>query len=370
MGVRALHLALPSYSLVAVASVIVFPGSGLSAQYITSHALLSIGLRSSLLLCWVTLTMPLARWLVCNSQSFWLRSLPVPRSWLLLPPLVGQLFLQVAWWVVWWRGESLGCGLWSWLVVLGLQCQWLAGFRHSLDFARAFILAGVWFSSYSPWALAAGCWPALSSCERAWCRAPEGRAQGRHWVVGKSAQVALAQALLIAAVRANGSALFRVGIVVALAFAGTLVGLGNNPHWTSLVRLQWLGCLWNLVWSLAAVALAAPLLQAEKEMSWLLDAHGVTRAARVASHLKLVAGLGILGGAAYAVALSRALGLPIAVVGGVSAWLLLALSGGLLGLWFTAVVRWSTRGTGRDSSRLTGAMLVTAGVVVASWLSL
>src|SRR5688572_20493109 len=77
-GNQALHAALPAYFLVGTVAVILFAGNGMDASFVTSRALASFPTRLALLFAWGALTLPVARLLLANPQTFFLRVLPVP----------------------------------------------------------------------------------------------------------------------------------------------------------------------------------------------------------------------------------------------------------------------------------------------------
>lgn len=341
-GKRAVHAALFPYTLVLIASVIVFPGSGMDASYITAHALHWPALHWGLLLSWLTLTLPATRRLLDDRQTFWLRTLPVGRIWFYGFVVGSALGVHVAWWALWTRGAGVLTGVLAASVAMGLQFQWLAGVRTRRDAGTALALFASW-----GWAsdsaelmvgqLALGAGAAVLALQQAWLRAPEPPATGHHWVCSRSPDWALTSALVAAGLRGNPLAVVRVAALVGGAFWVTLMAQHNNPQWSEAQQMRLTLGLWGAVWGLSAAVLARPLLTAEHQLAWVLRSCGVSRRRRIACGLwpLLLVSAGV--GGVYGAGLQATLAVGLSSVG----W----------GLASASIVRWSTRGSGHDLGR-------------------
>jgi hypothetical protein len=363
-GRRALYLALPLYFVVGIVAFVLFAGNGMNASEVTSLALDSPSVRLSLMVGWSVLTLPAARVLLTDSRVFFLRVLPVPRWWLLGIAGLGLVLVQLAWLVLWVRGEGVPSGVVAVLTVLGLQSYAIARLRGWREWVGLGAVLAGWLLAPSPLSLLLVI-PAVAWGQRlAWIRAPEPEAAGRHAVISASATLAAATALGVSAYRTNGSAVARASALTLLAYAGTWLGLRHNPDWTVEPVQQLALALWGAACLLGGVTLARPMLSAEADLTALLDGCGMSTRSRVLSGIGLIASIGGLSGALFGLALVAAaphssadMAVPLHLVPAGAALAAIAL----------ALMRITTRGTGRDSGLQLLALLA---LVVAASLTL
>lgn len=365
-GKRALYLGVPLYFIVGIVAFILFAGNGMDARHVTKLALESPPLRMALLTGWAMLTLPVARVLVDDPQAFFLRVLPVPRWWLLGIVAIALAGVQLAWLVLWVRGEGVLQGSVALLAVLGAQSYAIAGLRGAREWiGLGGVLVG-WYLAPSPAALALLV-PAFAFGHRhAWVRAPEPAGVGRHRVSRASATLAIATAFGISAYRSNGSAAARAATLALLAFVAISLGLRNNPDWTQEHVLKLTLAIWGGACLLGGVTLARPILIAETELTWLLDVCGASLVSRALGGIGLVASIGALGGTLFGLAL----GVTAPNAAGSFIFILhLAAAGAALGAIAVALIRITARGTGRDSGRqlvaLLGIYIVAGSILVA-----
>jgi hypothetical protein len=361
-GKSALYAALPLYFLICIVAVIIFGGHGMDASSVTSLALRSSAVRMPLLVGWAMLTLPVARLLVADSRLFFLRALPIPRWWLLGSACCFLAFAQLAWVVLWARGSGAQSAAIALLAVLGAQAYALAGVHGILDgVGLASIILG-WQLAPSLISLVLLLPAFLIGQRLAWLRALEPKAQGRHCVLTMTAGLAAATAFGISAYRRNPSALGRALALGSVAFTITILGLGNNPEWTRQTSLTVAAALWGAACLLGGVALARPLLQAEAEVAWALDACGVSSVLRAGSSMALLAVLAAAAGCVFG--LGVAAWAPRGAVAAGALTLHLALGGAAWAALATALIRISTRGTGQDSGRQLLVLLGVYGVAL------
>lgn len=354
-GKKALYAAMPLYFVVGIVVFILFAGNGMDASYVTSLALGSTEVRASLLVGWAMLTLPVARLLVADPQTFFLRTLPVPHWWT-LGIIGGALALvQLAWVVLWVRGTGVLSAAIALFAVLGGQSYAIAGMRSAGEWAALGCVAVGWYLAPSPASLALLVPAFLAGHRLAWLRAPEPKASGQHRVLTRTAGLAAATAFGISAYRSNGSAAVRALALAALAFTATSLGLRNNPEWSTQNLTLLASAIWGAACLLGAVTLARPILRAESELVWVMDVCGVSSALRALSSIGLVAALGAVCGAAFGVALAPST--PSSWSADLALILHLSLGGAAWAALAMALVRITTRGTGRDSGRQLLALL-------------
>lgn len=347
-GKRALYLALPLYFVVGIVAFILFAGNGMDASYVTKLSLESHAGRFSLLLGWGMLTLPVARLLVGDPETFFLRVLPVPRWWLLAVTFAGLALLQLAWLVLWLRGAGPLAGACALFAVLGLQCHAIAGVRGVASLIGVLAVAGGWALAPSPLSLVLSVPAALHGYRQAWLQAPEPRAAGQHRVSSANAWLAAATAFGVSAYRSNGSAAARALTLALLSYAGIALGLRHNPEWSPRALAQVTLALWGAACLLGGVTLARPVLQAERELTEVLDACGTPLSLRALSGAGLLAALGAVAGGALGLLLA---GSSPAGAGFASPTAQLSLTGAAWAALGMALVRILTRGSGRDSGR-------------------
>jgi hypothetical protein len=363
-GKKALYLAAPLYMVVGITVFVLFAGNGMDASYVTALAFASPPLRLVLLVGWAMLTLPVARLLLTDPQTFFLRTLPVPRWWLLGIVAMASACVQLAWLVLWVRGAGALSGGIALLAVLGAQSYAIAGLRDVREWVGLGCVLLGWQLAPSPAALALLVPTVVLGLRLAWIRAPEPRASGRHHVLASSATLAAATAFGISAYRSNGSAVARAATLTLLAFAAITLGSSNNPQWTQEQVLKLALAIWGSACVLGSVTLARPILIAESELTWLLDVCGMSLTFRALTGIGLLACIGAVGGSSLGLALwaTRA-------SGAVSVGLVphLALTGAALGAYALALIRITARGTGRDSGRQ---LLGVLGLCIAAGLAL
>jgi hypothetical protein len=344
-GKRAVYAALPPHFLIGVVVVVAFAGNGMDARTVTDAALASPTLRLASLLGWVLASLPVARLLLADPSGAWLRSLPVAGGWLPALTGFGLLLSQLAWAALWARGAGALAAASAVLAALGLSCQLLARAQTPSEWLRLPVMLGAWLLAPSPLALLVAAAASALAYRHAWRRAPEPEASGRDRLLRLHPTLAIASALGSAAYRDDRSAVTRWLALVLLAFAGVRLGAEHNVGWSAHDVVGLGAGLWALSAALGAITLARPLLIAERQLAWIFDVCGASLRRRALVSIALVAALAALAGACVGVALAlhdaRASELPLelSVVG--AAWAGLA----------AALVRITTRGTGRDGGR-------------------
>lgn len=354
-GKRAAYAALPPYFLVGITSTILFAGQGMDAKTITAPALASFPLRLGLLVAWALVTLPVARRVVVDASVDLLRVLPVPRGALLAINAALLALLQLGWVVPWVRGAGWLAAMVALAAVLALQCCVILG-RHRRAVGAlglAAVAAGWWLAPGGASLALLGSVFVLAH-RSAWRRAPEASGTGRHRVFGGSAPLALSTALAAAALRDDASAAARALALLALAALGTRLGL-RNAAWEADSLLRWAAALWAAACLLGGVTLARPVLRSEAELGWVLDVCAVS------SRLRAGVSLGFAAIAFGSAGLVFYLSLwSVAGSGTETVWLAahLTLGGAAWAVLAAALVRSGTRGSGRDSRRLLGWLLV------------
>lgn len=347
-GKRALHAALPAYFLVGIVALIAFAGNGMDASSVTSRAARSFPVRLGLLFAWGALTLPVVRLLLADPQTFFLRVLPVPRGWLLGITGVALAGVHVAWLVLWARGAGLLPAALAGLAVLGAQCHVIAGLRSLADLAGVTAVCAGWL--LAPSALSLGLLlPAFAAAyHTAWARAPEPRAAGRHMVLTATPGLAMATAFGISAYRSNGSAVLRASLLLALAAVVMELAIHNDQGMGPEDVRRWALGLWGGACMLGAITLARPMLRAEQELGWVLDARGVPVWLRAVSTIAVLALLGAVLGVVFGTSIGLSSGAgPVSFATGCSE---LAVTGAAWGAIAAGVVRSSARGSGRDGA--------------------
>lgn len=365
-GAAALRRGLPVYGGLAAAAFLLFGGNGLQATTVVAGAEGSMLARGLLWAGWLVLTGPTIAALWREPGSFWLRSLPAPRSWHLA--ILGGLTIaaQGPWVLLWWSGGGPLAGL----AALGGA---LAG--HALALARpaglmgvAVLVVGALGLVLAPgWGLAFGTWPiGLVGFHRAWLLAP-GRSgsRPRAWIGGGPA-LALASALLVGLWRGQAAVLLRAGLLVGLAIgAAWLAGRNNGVTQAAALGELAIG-FFTPVAALVGSAVAGPLLTTLARGGGLLASCEVGGRTRLAGLLLAVvgvgAGLGVLAGGL----LGRVWGLGVSAMVGLM--LGLAASGAAVAGLAALAARWTatmgTRGPGRLIGLLFGLVVVAVAVVV------
>jgi hypothetical protein len=354
-GKSALHAALPLYFLICIVAVIIFAGHGMDASSVTSLALGSSAVRMPLLVGWAMLTLPVARVLVADPQTFFLRTLPLPRWWLLGITGSALALVQLPWLVLWVRGSGAASAAIALFAVLGAQMYALAGVYGIVDCAGLASIALGWQLAPSLLSLALLVPAFLVGQRLAWLRALEPKSQGRHRVLTTTAWLAAATAFGISAYRSNASAAARALALGSLAFVITSLGLRNNPEWTRQTLLSVASALWGAACLLGSVALARPMLQAEAELASVLDACGASSVLRAGSSIGLLTLLAAAAGCVFGLGITASASSHWAHGGGLTVQL--ALGGAAWAALGAAVIRMTTTGTGQDSGRQLLALL-------------
>lgn len=354
-GKAALHAALPVYFTVGVVALILFAGNGMDASFVTSRALSSFPTRLLLLFAWGALTLPAVRRLLADPQTFFLRVLPVPRWWILSLIGVALALLHTGWLGLWARGAGVLAAALAGVVVLGAQCQVIAGLRSLADLASVVALLSGWLLAPSPLSLGLALPAFLVAYRAAWVRAPEPAAAGRHVVLSATPGLAMATAFGASAYRSNGSAALRASLLLASTAVVTQLAIHNAQGMAPDDVRRWALGLWSAACLLGSVTLARPMLRAEGELGWVLDARAVPLWRRAAATLAMIALLGALCGASFGLSIGASLG--ASALTSVRWCSELAMTGAMCGVSAAAVVRITARGGGRDSGRELVALL-------------
>jgi hypothetical protein len=310
----------------------------------------SRGLRVGCWALWLAGVVPAARAALARPDLIYLRSLPIAPAlwWLCLGAIV--LAVQLPWMAVVWAGGGGEAGLATGFGAAGISAALVVRAARPVErivsAAPAAATAALILAPGPGWAVAAAGAASLAlALPIAWRRVPAAavRRGGRVRFPGPAA-LALAVYHGLALWRRDGQALGR-GVGLAL-LGGAVAGLiGVGPIGSLAIAA--------LTLTAAVFGLVAPVARARREASWMLDASGTAQGARAVAAGAVLAGCGVLAGAAHA---SLALGLGASG----SAALAGFLAGIGLGVAATPTASWASRPSGVDGQRV-----VTAGVLVA-----
>ncbi len=325
------------YAGIAVGATVVFGGYGMHPRDLTRAMTASPGLGAALWLTWLLVALPLARAVLVVPSTFWLRSLPVPRRWLVL--LHGFLLLDIegAWVLLWGLGGGLVGGARAALCVVGLHALLLARPWRLGDVLLLLGLVGAVVAPPQLGVLLAGL-AAPVALWRAVARAPESAVRRGVSLVRGPAPLALAMAHLTTLLRGDAT---RLGRGLLLALLGSAIGdLGarNNGLSPASAKVLLLAT-GSATLPLAVVGVLVALLRAELVDRWLLDVTSTSGVVRVLA-------VALVGGTWGAF-----LGALQATVIGADGRLLQMLLGGLVGVFLSAALRSTVRGLPKDGAR-------------------
>jgi hypothetical protein len=362
--------ALPPLAALAIAATVIFAGNGMDAADVVHLLHASPAGAIAVWGAWLFLTAPAARALFETRETFFLRALPVPPWHFWVVHGAHLAALQLAWAVLFARGEGLLAGLAAMALAAAASALAVARPATVREACAAIAVAASILAPIPAWAqLATGLAASTIGIACAWSRAPaRGDRHGRSRVAGGPFRaLVLAHAVVLA--RRDAVTLVR-GLFAAIAGAAVLALLirNNGPdargHEAELTLLAGAFPL-----SLATGGVAARVLVTELRLEWLLLTTGASARLRAIAAVSVPAIWGIGTGAV--------LGLPGAVIAGLGAKESLQLAGlaaaigGSLGI---SAAYWSRRaelGGEVDGTRLVVGMIASAAVVMilAAWVA-
>jgi len=315
---------------------------------------------------WLVIAAPTVEALWRDSGSFWLRSLPAPRSWHLGALLGLTMLAEGPWAALWAAGGGVCMGVAALGGALAGHALWLAR-PPGLVGLVVLAVAGAGLMFAPAWGLALGTWPiVLVGFRRAWLTAPDrGASRPRAWIGGPRS-VALTLAHLAGLWRGHGTVLLRGALLCGIAAAAAWLAARNNGYEDLAARLEY-ACGFLVPAALVTGSAASgPVLANEARADWLLRTGGATARVRLNA--------GTLAAATVGAGLGAAAGGALALVWRIepagASWLALtlALAGGGLAALAGLAARWAagqgTRGPGRLVAVLL--LLVVAALVLQS----
>lgn len=304
-GAAALRRGLPTLAGLLAGAAMLFGGNGIEAGTVVASARASAPVAALLWTGWLALTQSAVSALWGAPESFWLRSLPAPRTWHVGVLIAMSALAASPWVALWLLGGGVLAGVGALSGALALHAVALA--RPPGPSGVAALAATVAALSLSPpWLTLLWTVPLLLVAFRAaWLAAPTRVGLTRGGLAG-SATLALAQAMLLGLVRAQPSALLRGALWVAISTAAAWLAARNNDL-TDAPSLGVLAVGFHAPAALLAGSVAAgPMSTLVARAAWLLDALGVRPSVPAAAHLLADALVGASLGAAAGIVLAAA----------------------------------------------------------------
>jgi hypothetical protein len=366
-GLAALQRGLALYLSIAIFAFVIFAGNGLNASTVVHAAEGAPWLRLILLATWTLATLPVARAILVTPETFFLRSLPVPR-WRML--VVFGAFLALAelpWVVVFVRGGGWLLGFAALTAATAAHTLWIAGRMPAAQIGLAAV--GLSWAAAPVAARAAVSTTALAvGLLRAWRLAPEGPRGSRSSPLPTPAVLALTVAYALISWRRHGVLLVRACLITASAGLFAFALLRNNDDMRDELGARVALSLFIPAVLLSATTFAAPMIECERNAEWVLSTCGTSTPLRRNALAALLA----LGGAGFGLAYAAPIGLALNVdlLHRLRFVLLTALVGGVSAAAVEATTRWALRERGRDSGRLILSLsLATTAAEGAVWLA-
>jgi hypothetical protein len=370
-GLPALLRAVPAYAVLALAASILFSPNGMRAVDLLRLVASSPATAASLWSGWILLTVPAARALFETSETFFLRSLPVPPWHFWLVHAAHLLALQGPWMLLWLRGEGLVAALAAGVIAGAAAALVVARPRDARDLlAAALLLVAAFASLPAAIRLGLGLAAGALAIPAAWTRAASRGVRRGRSRVGGSAATALLLAHAVILARRDASTLLRGGLAVLIgAVVFAFVVRNNGPdaagHEATLALFAA-----ALPLAIATGGVAAKTLETERRLEWLLLSTGASARLRALTALAIPTITGALAGlvhgslGALLVSCDAALGLEITLLS-------IAL-GASLGAVAAHGSRRAEQPSGVDGTRVVVTMIVAVAVVLAllGWLGI
>jgi hypothetical protein len=311
VGGAAFARALPVWAAVAVLAAVVMGGSGMHPASVTEAALGSPRFAAGLALTWLVLIAPVGRAMLDPAPTAWLRALPVAPRWRGAATAAVALAVQLPWAALWAAGAGPAAGALAAAAAAAVMLG-LAGLAGRVA------------------------WPV---------RTPS-------WRGRLAALLGVHRRLLV---RGRGAALVRAAGLAWLG--GAVAGLVARASQLAAGEAVWWGlAIGAVVVPVATGALAAPVVEADRRLGWVLATSGCSWPARIGAAGLVLAGLGAGLGLVMAAGAWGVGGLAAAPAARLAGWLALlgAGAGGLAlraGAWAVA---------GDDGTRVVVGMLAVA----------
>ncbi len=284
--------ALPLFGGIGVAARVLFGGNGLQARVVAQTAHASPGLLLGLWVAWILAITPVARAVLTERTTAFLRALPIP-MWHVVAALgVMLIALQLPWALLWGIGEGPLTGLAAALAAAGMAALLVARPSRWRDRALAVPLAIGAASLLRPALAACIALPATACAVRlAWIRAADVPRPTFSWIAGP-APLALSLGYHLRLARAEAAVLIRG--VLLLSVSGWLAGIAaRNADALAPPLFRSLSLdVGALALTIACAGVAFSVRQTEASLRWFLDTLGVTRLTRVSATRGAVAAWG------------------------------------------------------------------------------
>jgi hypothetical protein len=350
VGQPALLRGLPLYLGLAVPAGVIFGPNGMHPADLADAAAASMGVRLALWSGWVLAALPVAHALFDGERTAYLRWLPAPRGSTAAALAVMLLGVHALFGFFWWvaRGPLAAAGAMS--LAAAVQATLLIAPRHrgeavaralALGGAIALVAAGLGSAIW----LAAGLAGLAVAVPAAWTRCVEHGPRRARALRTRRPGLVLAQLYLRGLWRTRPGLVTRTLLTTGLG-AGLVVLSSAANQLDLAARAQFSAMVAAVSLSLGVGGLAAPVIEAERGLRWILDSAGVAGRVRVRARSLAAAVAGSALGLVHGLLASWGAGWPGDVAGGLPGdWL-----GGLLAV-----------------GRLAGvAMLLGAGLAVAA----
>ncbi len=352
VGRPALLRGLPLYLGLAAPAGVIFGPNGMHPADLADAAAASVGVRLALWSGWVLAALPVAHALFDGERTAYLRWLPAPRAWTwaaLAAMLLGvHALFGFFWWVA--RGPLAATGAMS--LAAAVQATLLIAPRHrgemvartlALGGAIALVAAGL---GSAVW-LAAGLAGLAVAVPAAWARCVEHGPRRARALRTRRPSLVLAQLYLRGLWRTRPGLVTRTLLTTGLG-AGLVVLSSAANQLDLAARAQFSAMVAAASLSLGVGGLAAPVIEAERGLRWILDSACVPGRVRVWARSLAAAVAGSALGLVHGLLAGWGAGWPGDLLGG--------LPGGLLGVGRLA-----------GTSMLLGAGLAVAAVRSAVW---
>jgi hypothetical protein len=276
-GGETLRRAAPLFVAVGIVAVILFGGSnGMRASTLTRWMSVSMAGRASLFLAWVAAARGATVAGLGPRSLFYLRTLPVPRGWLIGAHALVALSAQTPWTILWAAGAgpwaAIGATTTAATVALASSARSSAAVATAVG-ALALAVGGAVLGVHAVAGLAVsifGCatWLAFRA-------APERGATARRAYLGGTPPLALARFHLITLRRRHLAGVGRALVIAAVGGAiAVLATQNNNLSDGDAARLSF--GLAGATAAIGAAGLAGFLLLQERAAAWLLDGAGTS----------------------------------------------------------------------------------------------
>lgn len=324
---------------------VLFGGNGMRPDDLVDTARHSAGLRLSLWAGWLLLAAPATRALLSGDQLDYLRWLPISRRsfWLILGVLL--LAIESPWALLWGLGGGIGVMLSVWIPTAAVHAcisvpirGWPDAVMSASWLALLILAMAVGGSAWVP--LCVGAAGLAWAMPLAWARGPDrvGWTGTRRLV--QHPVIALAQCYVRSLLRARCGALWRALVLIALGAAFAALFAHAN-RFASAEFITVATVIAAVSMALATGGLAAPVVETERGLRWVMASSGLGHDARTGARVLAMGWLGFSLGTLYAVVVAFAAGLtgwPAGQLAGSS-----VLMGVAMALFAGRVTSWAER---------------------------